>query len=95
MKALPKHPRSAERVPHPHEPAITRAEIEAVIGRATDELVEALIATGGTAADLELARQWLDGADDAMGKTGHRLSGAAAAMYDLLGMDEEPADPER
>jgi hypothetical protein len=74
---------------------LSRVDIEGVCGRVSDDVVVALIDTGGTLADLEVAYQWAVSADDVMGKTGHSLTGPAAAIYDILMSENALDDRER
>ena len=74
---------------------LNREDIERVCGRVSDDLAVALIDTGGTVADLEVASQWATSADDVMGKSGHSLTGAAAAIYDILMSESALDDRER
>jgi hypothetical protein len=74
---------------------VSRDEIERVLGRVPDDLAVAIIETGATLEDLEVAEQWASGADEVMGKTRHPLSGVAAAVYDLLVADQTAEERER
>ena len=74
---------------------LSREDIERVCGTVSDDLIVALMDTEGTLVDLEVACQWATSADDAMGKTGHSLTGPAAAIYDILMSENESNDRER
>lgn len=71
--------------------AVSRAEIINLLGDLSDETVLSIMETGATLEDLETALQWISSEDDVMGKSGHALSGPAAAVYDIL-LAESDAD---
>ena len=73
-------------------PPLARADVVALAGDLPDETVAAIIATGASVADLEAALQFLAGADDAMGEERIALTGARAAVYDILADLEPEAD---
>jgi hypothetical protein len=73
----------------------TRLEPDLVRRRCGDILdwkVDAIVASGATLADLEIALAWLAGADDVMGEARAPLSGAAGRLYDLLAGGEDFAE---
>ena len=77
------------------EPDATRLAPELVKRRCGDILdwkVDAIVASGATLADLEIALAWLAGADDVMGEARAPLSGAAGLVYDLLAGGEDFAE---
>jgi hypothetical protein len=75
--------------------SLTRDDIERVVGPVPDDLAVAIIETRATLEDLEVAEQWASQADDVMGKLRHPLTGAAAAVYDLLLAEEAFEEPRR
>ncbi|HXQ15126.1 MAG TPA: hypothetical protein VN814_10950 [Caulobacteraceae bacterium] len=55
--------------------------------------VDAILASGVTLPDLEIAVAWLTGGNEVMGKQRSPLEGAAASVYDLLASGEDfPGD---
>lgn len=78
-----------------HQEPLSKAEVEAVLGRVTDEMAVAILESGATLEDLEVAAQWASGSNDLMGKTGHPLVGAAAAVYEILIADQTTDENER
>ncbi|NIX78392.1 hypothetical protein [Microvirga terricola] len=63
---------------------VSRAEILTLLGDLSDEAVVSIMESGATLEDIETALQWAASEDDVMGKSGHTLSGPAAAVYDIL-----------
>lgn len=63
---------------------VTRDEIEALLGRITDAQISAIIGTGASCGEVEEAAAWAAGESDVMGEAEAKLTGAAAAVYDLL-----------
>jgi hypothetical protein len=72
---------------------VTSDEIGAVLGVLGDAALAAIVATGATLHDVEVAGQWLAGADDVMGKQREPLSGLAAAIVDIIEVDEIATPP--
>jgi hypothetical protein len=78
-------------------PALTRAELIHLLGDLDDAVLTAILATGASYAEVEQARLWaLDDAGD-LGREGHELSPAAAAVHNVLmcdpavlGLEREP-----
>ena len=68
---------------------LTPAEVRRLCGDILDWKVEAIVATRGTAADLEIALAWAEGIDSPMLDAEHPLAGAASQIHDLLIADEE------
>lgn len=77
---------------NPNPAPVSRADIESILGRVPDELATAIMQTGATAADVEIAENWACGQDDVMGKTRHPLEGPAAAVYEILRADQAADD---
>jgi hypothetical protein len=63
-----------------------------VLGPLGDAAVAAIMAVGATMHDVEVAGQWLAGADDVMGKQREPLAGVAAAIVDIVEVDEPEED---
>jgi hypothetical protein len=61
-------------------------------GDILDQTVTAIVATGGSLADLETAMAFVYGESDAMGEERRPLSGAAAEIYDLLTLEQGDAE---
>jgi hypothetical protein len=70
----------------------TSEEIVAVLGTLDEAAVAAIIATGATLHDVEVAAQWLAGADDVMGKQREPLGGVAAAIAEIVEADQPEED---
>jgi hypothetical protein len=73
------------------EPAATlsSSEVRHLCGDLLDSTVAAVIATGATAEDVEAAAAWLEGQDDSLREARHALTGAAAAVYDVLARGDD------
>lgn len=76
-------------------PALTRAEVIHVLGDVDDAIVAAILETGATYGELEEAQLWALGDIAELGKEGHELSSAAAAVYDILMNDPAFLEMER
>lgn len=76
-------------------PALTRAEVIHVLGDVDDAIVAAILETGATYGELEEAQIWVLGDIAELGKEGHELSTAAAAVYDILMSDPALLEMER
>jgi hypothetical protein len=76
-------------------PALTREDVIHLLGELDDAVLAAILRTGATYAELEAAqiRALGDAAD--LGKEGHELSPAAAAVYDILMRDPTFLELER
>ena len=68
---------------------LSHDDVMRLCGDVVDSKVQAIIATGGTISDLEVALAWAAGEGDVMEEEGKPLEGAAAAIYDILTRDEE------
>jgi len=68
---------------------LTRAEIVGVCGDILDWKIKAIIESGATLPELETAAAWAAGADEVLGEEREPLTGATAAVYDILTADEE------
>lgn len=56
-------------------------------GELDTETLVAIVATGATYAEVEQAVLWASGDAEQLGKDAHPLTGAAAAVYDILVAD--------
>jgi len=74
---------------------ITIEDIRAIAGDIDDIDAAAIIATGGTRAELEEAYFYARGDGDLMDREGRPLVGAAADIYEILVEKEEEPDPTR
>ena len=75
------------------EQEATRGDFRQILGDLDDSTAVAILALHPTVAQLEEARIWLDGGNDALGK-GHRpLDGVVAQIFDILKVDEEESPP--
>jgi hypothetical protein len=68
---------------------LSRAEIARVCGDILDWKIKAIIESGATLSELETASAWAAGADEVLGEEREPLTGATAAVYDILIADEE------
>jgi len=73
----------------------TPEEIRRVAGALTDDRLAAIAATGASIAEIELAAAYAKGIGDVPGREGYPLAGRAAALFDILSVDEELLGPER
>lgn len=64
-------------------------EIVGVCGDILDWKIKAIIETGASLSDLEAARAWALGADEALGEERAPLAGVVAEVYDILMADAE------
>lgn len=65
-------------------PPLDAETVRRLAGDILDATVAAILATGANVKELEAALAWLNGQDLAAGESRPPLSGAAAAVYDLL-----------
>jgi len=70
------------------QPALSADEVRHVCGDLADATVEAIIATGATAADLEAAVLW-ESRSFEVREEAHGLAGAAAEVRDILAEDAD------
>lgn len=73
----------------------THADVLHLCGDIADWKVAAILATGADLDEIEAAVAWDAGEDDVMGEERRPLSGAAAAVYDILIADEDYGDEDR
>jgi len=73
-------------------PTLTAEDVRGLCGDILDWKVQAILATGGSVADLEAALAWANGLDSVMLDAERPLAGAAAQMYDLIIADEDLAE---
>jgi len=64
--------------------ALSRAEIERIVGRVNDDVAVRLIATGANAEQLMEAFEWISGAKTPGEEDDRPLSGPVARAYDVL-----------
>jgi hypothetical protein len=73
--------------------AASADDIRRLCGDILDWKVDAILASGATVGDLEVALARLTGADDLVDEAGLPLDGRAAIAYDILGSEEDfPGD---
>lgn len=70
-------------------------DIRHLCGDLADWKVRAILDTGAGNDDVETAIAWAAGEDDVMGAQRRPLTGAAAAVYDILTADDEFDDSDR
>lgn len=68
---------------------VTISDIHELAGEINDADAAAIIATGATRADFEQACYYAQGYGDVVDRSGHPLTGAAAASYEILTAHEE------
>lgn len=69
-------------------------EVRALVGDLEAAKLEAILATGATAAEVEQALAWAADATDVMGDLERPLSGPVAAVFDVLSSELPRADDE-
>ncbi len=67
---------------------MSRDEIYQLAGPVADHTVIAILATGASIADLEVATVYARGEGDRVDRLGHPLSGKAAQLAEILAKDE-------
>jgi hypothetical protein len=74
----------------------SHADVVNLVGELDDSAINAIIGTGATYREIEEAVRWATGDAEQLGKEGHGLTTAAAAVHDILTADPlfEP-DPDR
>jgi hypothetical protein len=70
------------------QPLISSDEIRELAGPVADHTVVAILETGASIADLEVAVTFARGEGDYVDRLGHSLSGKAAQVSDILAKDE-------
>jgi hypothetical protein len=68
---------------------LSHDEVVRLCGDLQDSTVQAIVDSGGTVADLEIALAWAGGEDDIMGEERKPLEGIPATIYDVLTRDPE------
>jgi hypothetical protein len=63
--------------------------IVAALGEVDDLTVAKILETGATVEEFEEAVMWAADEGETLGKEGRPLSGAVAAVYDILMIDQE------
>ena len=69
-------------------PLLTSDDIRRLGGPVADNTVAAILATGASIADLEVAVIYARGEGDYVDRLGHPLSGTVAQLTDILARDE-------
>jgi hypothetical protein len=71
----------------------TLHEITELLGDLEAAKAEAILATGATVPEIEEAQAWAAGESDVMGgELARPLSGAVAAVYEILSTEQPPDD---
>ncbi|MGD9867013.1 MAG: hypothetical protein AB7U38_03330 [Hyphomicrobiales bacterium] len=70
-------------------PTLSREELTRLCGDVPEWMIIALLETGATARDVEAALLWSQGVSDIAGDERVPLTGAAAAVYDILTTDQD------
>jgi hypothetical protein len=76
-------------------PPASPEEIRRLVRTLTDNQVAAVVATGASLAEIEVAAAYAQGQGDMAGRTGRPLEGRSAAVFDILSADDELLEPER
>ena len=71
----------------------TAAEISHMVGDVDDVVVNSIMQTGASAAEVLQAVQWFRGGGGLEDEAGHEPHGAVKAVYEIL-QAEEPEEPE-
>jgi hypothetical protein len=69
-------------------PATSSAEVRHLVGPVTDDTVLAILKSGASAQELEVAVAYLRGEGSALNRVGHPMIGKVAELYDILSSDE-------
>ena len=70
------------------QPLLSSTEIRQLAGRIADRTVVAILDTGASIADLEVAVTYARGEGDYIDRLGYPLSGKAAQVSDILSKDD-------
>jgi hypothetical protein len=70
----------------------TLHEIRAIVGDIEAAKLEAILATGASAAEIEQALAWAAGETDVMGDLERPLTGPVAQVYEILASELPPTD---
>lgn len=81
-----------QRAPGARRPA-TLHDIREMVGDVEPAKLEAILATSATPAQIEEALAWAADETDVMGDLERPLSGAVAAVYDVLSSELPPDEP--
>lgn len=76
-------------MPPEARPGLSREELVKLCGDVPDWMITALLETGATAREVEIALLWAQGESDIAGEARVPLTGAAAAVYDILTADQD------
>ena len=71
----------------PKPAAVTHADVTHLIGDVDEAVVTAILATQASYQEIADAAKWAEGDAEQLGKSGHVLSPAAEAVYDILASD--------
>lgn len=63
-------------------------DIRRLAGQVADNTIAAILGTGASIADLEVALTYARGEGDYVDRLGHPLSGKAAQVFDILSKDD-------
>lgn len=74
--------------PQPSIAALTRRQIRELVGEIEDSKAAAILATGATAGDLEVAVAWAAGESDVQGEAWQPASPLVAVLYAILTADD-------
>lgn len=76
-----------------HSAPIGRDDLRRILGDMDDAKTIEILALNPSLADLEQAAIWATGDGDVLARSGHPLVGIAAAIVDILAVDEEEPPP--
>ncbi len=79
--------------PDAHAALATLADVRRLVGNLENGKALEILALHPTTEELEEAAMWAQGNGDFLGKDGHALSGAAAAIFDILMAEEDEPSP--
>ncbi len=71
----------------PKPAAVTPGDVTHLVGDIDEAVVTAILATKASYQEIAEAAKWAEGDAEQLGKSGHLLSPAAEAVYDILTAD--------
>jgi hypothetical protein len=74
---------------------VSHDELRSILGELDDAKAMQILALNPSLAELEEASIWAAGDGDVLVRSGHTLGRGAAAVVEILGVDEEDSRPVR
>jgi len=69
-------------------PIVSSDEVRRLVGPVADTTIAAILASGASAEEVEVAAWYLSGEGDRMDRLSHPMSGRVERIYDILSEDE-------